>query len=423
MRIMKRGEVWYQRRRVPVRFRRVEARGEIWLSLHTDSESIARQKAPIVWQEQINAWEAKLAGEDEDAERRFAAAQELAQLRGYRYLPAGNIAQLPRDELLNRIEAVPVRNGKVDTIEAAAVLGGVPKPPITFSRALKLYWELARDRTINKSSDQVRRWENPRKKAIRNLIAVIGDKPISDLNGDDMLEFRNWWLERMQHEKLTPNSANKDLTHIGDVLKTVNRMKRLGLVLPLTDLAFKEGKKRTRPSFSDAWIRDKLLAPGALDGLDDEARTIVLVMVNTGLRPSEIAGLRPSEIQLEDVYPHIALKPLGRELKSNNADRVMPLLGISLKAMKSFPEGFPSFRESSATLSDTVNTYFKSNGLKETPLHTLYCLRHSFEDRLLAAGIDERIRRDLMGHALGRERYGAGGKLQHVTGLLAPISF
>ena len=58
----------------------------------------------------------------------------------------------------------------------------------------------------------------------------------------------------------------------------------------------------------------------------------------------------------------------------------------------------------------------------ETEQHRLYGLRHAFEDRLLAAGVDERIRRDLMGHALERERYGEGAKLEQMLSLLEPIA-
>ena len=38
-----------------------------------------------------------------------------------------------------------------------------------------------------------------------------------------------------------------------------------------------------------------------------------------------------------------------------------------------------------------------------------------FEDRLLAAGVDERVRRDLTGHSLGGlQRYGAGLPLKTI---------
>lgn len=107
-----------------------------------------------------------------------------------------------------------------------------------------------------------------------------------------MLDFRAWWLDRIEAGEVEPSTANKDLVHLGDVLKTVVRMKRLGIVLPLDGLSFKEGEAGQRPSFSPRWIKDKLLAPGALDGLNDEVRAILLVMVNTGARPSDVACCR-----------------------------------------------------------------------------------------------------------------------------------
>lgn len=414
MSIVRRASTFHLRKRVPLRYRRVEPRVTVWISLHTDSESVAKSKAPIAWQHLIEAWEAKLAGDTGDAERRFEAARELAAARGYRYMPAPQVATLPREELLARIEAIPIRNDAPDKREAAAILGGTPEPKITVSRALELYWTLAADRAMGKSEDQIRRWKNPRKKAVANFIAVVGDKALADISGDDMLDFRQWWLEKMESEDLTPNSANKDLIHLGDVMKTINKLKRLGLVLPLTDLSFKEGEKRQRPPFSVKWIKDKLLAPGALAGLNTEARCIVLGMVNTGYRPSEGAALTAAQIRLDHKVPHISIEPVGRQLKSAYARRVIPLAGVSLDAFRECPKGFPRYADNPG-LSATVNKFLRSNGLMETPDHVLYSLRHSFEDRMLAAGIDDRIRRDLFGHTLTRERYGHGASLEHLA--------
>ncbi len=290
------------------------------------------------------------------------------------------------------------------------------------SRALDLYWKLAADKALGKSGDQLRRWRNPRIKAVRNFVSVVGDKPLAEISADDMLDFRAWWLDRLEARGLTPNSANKDLIHLGDVLKTVNRMKRLGLALPLGELSFKEGEAKTRPPFSDAWIRDKLLAAGALDGLNTEARCIVLGMVNTGYRPSEGATLLPAHIRLDAEVPHVEILPEGRQVKSAYAKRVIPLAGVSLEAFRSCPEGFPRYRDKPG-LSATVNKFLRENGLCETPGHTLYSLRHAFEDRLLAAGVDDRIRRDLMGHRLDRERYGKGASLDHLARIVQAASF
>jgi integrase len=324
--------------------------------------------------------------------------------------------------LLARVEAAVGQDGEPDLREASAVLGALAEPPITVTKALELYWGLAADRTIGKSVDQLRRWKNPRIKAVRNFVDVVGDKALPDIQGDDMLDFRSWWLNRLETSGLTANSANKDLIHLGDVLKTVNKMKRLGLILPLSDLSFKEGETRQRPPFSEAWIREKLLKPGALGGLNTDARCILLGMINTGYRPSEAAPMTSSQIRLDVDVPHISIEPISGHLKSLNARRVIPLVGVSLEAFRQCPSGFPRYRNNSSSLSATVNKFLRSHGLMETPDHSLYSLRHSFEDRLLAVGIDERIRRDLFGHALNRERYGHGATLAKLQDVVQKVA-
>ncbi|WP_417600052.1 integrase [Pararhodobacter oceanensis] len=421
MKFTKRNNILYLRKRVPRRYAMIEPREYVWISLHTDLEDVAKRKAPNIWDEMLEAWEAKLHGDDDDAEVRFEAARDLAAIRGYRYLPAAQVAKLPRKELFNRVKSVRRSDGSIDQTEAAALLGGAKKPEVTISRALEMFWTLAHDRIRGKSKEQIRVWRNLRMKAVKNLIDVIGDRPIADITGDDMLDFRQWWQDRIDEGNLKAGSANKDLAYIGSILRTVNKMKRLGLNLPLSDLRIKEGDKKTRPSFSREWIRDKILAPGVLDGLNIEARGILLGMVNTGYRPSEGACMTSAQIILDHTVPQISIEPVGRTLKSQYARRQIPLLGVSLEAFKMCPDGFPRYANSSS-LSATINKYMRENGLMETPEHTLYGLRHSFEDRMLDAGIDDRVRRDLFGHSLSRERYGQGASLEQARDLLKPVA-
>lgn len=417
-----RGKYYQLYKRVPKRYAAIEHRTFVWLSLHTDSKSIAESKADGAWAQMVAAWEARLAGDQTDAVKRFDAARELAAVRGFRYMDAATVAQRPLEDVIRRVQAVPSKNGIPDRLEAAALLGGASSEGIKVSTSLDLYWKLAADKTLGKSEDQLRRWRNPRIKAVKNFIAVVADKPIAEITGDDMLDFRSWWLDRITAGEVSTNAANKDLVHLGDVLKTVNKMKRLGLVLPLSDLSFKEGEAGKRPPFSIKFISEKLLAPSALDGLNPEARGILLTMINTGARPSELAGLTSKCIRLDHDVPHISIEPVERQLKSANARRVIALAGVSLDALSGFRDGFPRYRKSSASLSATVNKFLRANGLTETPDHTLYSLRHSFEDRLLAAGVDERIRRDLLGHALNRERYGAGASLEHLRDIVTKVA-
>lgn len=424
MSVIRRGNQWCLRRRVPVRFRGVEARREVWISLQTDSRRLANEKAAAVWEAQIASWEAEISGNGDDALKHFEAVQALAASKGLRYMPVDQVAQLPIEKLLDRIEAIANRDQRPEPVQAAAVLGTVRVPTPSVTQALETYWALAKDKTFGKSEDQKRRWENPRKKAVRNFIQVVGNKPLDEITADDMLEFRSWWQDRIEAGGLTPNSANKDLIHLGEVLKTVNRMKRLELDLPLSGLAFKEGEKAERPPFSEGWIRTRLLRPDALMGLNPEARAILLGMINTGYRPSEAACAAPDQICLDAEIPHLIIKSRAdRAIKNRNSKRIIPLVGVSLEAFRAFPDGFPSYRDSDATLSSTVNKFLRTNGLMESDKHVMYSLRHSFEDRLLRAGVDERVRRDLMGHGLERERYGQGGGLAFMAEMVERIAF
>lgn len=420
-----RGDQFYLYRRTPARYASVESRDRILVALSTDSLAEAERKAAEVWDQMVEAWEAKLDGRNDYAEARMAAARRLAKRRGYRYLDAPEVAHLPIDQLLRRIESVVDQRGRLDMKEADAALGLVPQSTITVKQAYDEFYSVAEDRLIGKNDDQLRRHRAPRLKATRNFIEAVEDKPIADITTDDMFVFRNWLLEKVARGSLKPASANKDITYLGSMWRAVARAKGISLKFETNGVQLKAVKTRktARPPFSDGWIRTKLLADGALAGLNTDARLILLGMINTGYRPSEGAGLLPDEIRLDANVPHILIQPnANRHLKNENSERYIPLTGISLEAFRQAKLGFPRYARTSASLSATVNKFLAENRLLETPAHSMYSLRHAFEDRMLVAGIDERIRRDLMGHGLKRERYGAGGDMEHVHGLLLPLA-
>lgn len=151
MSIFKRGGRYQLRRRVPRRYRSIEPRGTIWVSLHTDSETVARSKADRAWSQLTEAWEARLAGDTAAAEKSYEAAQELARIRGFRYLDIGLVSHLPVEALVKRVEAVKDVQCAPDTFEASALLErcrnpGLPsRRPSTFTgrwRGRK-YWARA----------------------------------------------------------------------------------------------------------------------------------------------------------------------------------------------------------------------------------------------------------------------------------------
>ena len=193
MSLILRGSTYHLKKRVPERFSRVETRAEVWISLKTDSATDAKEKATAAWRQMLASWEALLLGRSDDAAERYKAARDLAQARGFRYVPSDRVASLPFDTLLERIEAAMDAGGKMDRAVAPALLGTVKKPELRLSGALDAYWEISADKTKGKSADQIRRWRNPRIKAFKNLIDVVGDLPVAEISTDDLMDFRTWW--------------------------------------------------------------------------------------------------------------------------------------------------------------------------------------------------------------------------------------
>lgn len=124
--------------------------------------------------------------------------------------------------------------------------------------------------------------------------------------------------------------------------------------------------------------------------MNDEARAIVLAMIETGCRPSEIANLTEAQIFLSDAVPHIMIMPNlepgnPREVKTANSIRAIPLVGVSLEAIKKYPTGFRRYRDKETHMSNTLNKYFRENKLFPSDEHKIHSIRHSFSDRMTVA--------------------------------------
>ena len=408
MSITRRGKkgLFTHSRRVPCRYGQVEKRTLVRTSLRTSDELLARSKAAELEIAQNARWEALLAGQNLEAEKYCAELVNIADSRGIVYLPSKQVADLPLADIFRRVELA-----NEDNTTADAALGKVELPKLPLSKFFGEYETLVPDQLTQKSQDQIRRWRNPRLKAIRNLLEIAGDVEAQKLTRDSVLQFRKWWWDRISTGDVGPNSANKEFQYLSAMFNKVSLMKGWDCPNPFRGIRFAQ-PDNARPPFSAKWISQKFLGEGALVGLNDEARDIFFVMVNTGLRPSEIIGLQAEHIHLEQSIPHIEIKPEGRELKTRHSERVMPLVGVSLAAMKRNPTGFPRYRGKPTIWSNAANKFLKENDLLETPQHSAYSLRHSLSDRLQNAGCEDRTRKEIMGHRPEGIVYGRGASLE-----------
>lgn len=162
-----------------------------------------------------------------------------------------------------------------------------------------------------------------------------------------------------------------------------------------------------------------ILAEGVLDDLNEEARAILQVTAETGLRVSEACNLSEATIQLNAEIPFVAIK----KGKTSQAVRDVPLVGVALEALRRHPKGFPRYFDKADSLSATVNKFLESRKLLVEEGQSLYSLRHTFEDRLQEVEAPEKVITYLMGHQWHREKYGKGPKLEQKAKWMKKIAF
>ncbi|WP_026941341.1 site-specific integrase [Hellea balneolensis] len=214
---------------------------------------------------------------------------------------------------------------------------------------------------------------------------------------------------------MSGSSANRDLgnlrklyrryfEHIGDE----NRQN------PFLNLRFASPKLQQVQPFSDDWVRSKILASNMFKGLNREAALLCLAMIETGCRPNDFANIEPENIRLDDEIPYIRIRSSSKQpLKSTASVREIPLIGVSLEAMKCAPNGFPHYQDRGYLLSQTLLKGFKVIELLPTTSHRIYSFRNSFEKRMLEGGLDWGLRCTLMGHRNPRPEYRDGGSLKY----------
>lgn len=414
-------------RRVPTNVSAQDKRGTIRISLKTRDHSKALIMARGHDQANNALWSALLAGDRAPADswEQYEASIALSVALGYAFKPMDAIVTGPSTQLLARMDAA---RGKIDTpAQAKAILGGVGRPQLSLSGLWLAYWRHKLPETAGMSPSQLKKHRLPRQRAIKYLIEQIGDKRISEIDRADALQFRGFWAEKIKDEDLTAYAANRCFSDIKGMLTVIDSALQTQFNTVWAGIRIKATQKtrmKTRPAFSDEFIQHQILAPGALDCLNFEARMIFYATIETGLRPGEVANARAEDIILGAEIPliRVAIRD-DRWQKTDNSVREIPLVGVSLWALEQCPKGFLRYFDKSDSLSATVNKALKIAGLRPTPDHTAYSMRHSFQDRILAAEASNRLQSDLMGHEFNGTAYGAGASLEQKLKLLDSIKF
>lgn len=417
------GYYWYKRR-VPKLLAHLDARApQIRMTLKTKEKTLARRKRDQLEAADDVLWASFIVGQNDPARLRYDAAVRRVEAMDFAFHSSAVLEHVPDYDELDRrfatIKELGIRNDVGDPL-----LGAIDVPKTTVTKAFDIYCtEIVADELVGKSQVQKDQWKKVKLRAVNNFKRLVSDKAMEDITVDDAKKVYLYWLGRIVPKKGEPktasaNSGNRDLGNMRVLheayFKYQGDSKRPN---PFDGFGFSQKNKRSRPPIPTEWIRDVIMKSGALAGMNEEARGILLIMIETGARPSEICNLEPVNIRWSAKVPHLSFEPREdpddpRELKTESSRRLVPLVGVALAAAERHKAGFPRYRDRENDLSDAVNKFLSENGLFPTKAHTFYSFRHSFEDRMKEGGIDVELRKILMGHTVDRPKYGSGGGLE-----------
>lgn len=420
---------WYLIKRVPREFEAHDKRGLVMLStgIRIVDDPYARSARRTVQEldETLRRyWVDLKAGVDPDVRGRYERALEAAVQVGVPYLPAQQVSALPLVDLVKRVEVLDHPAGIEDERVVAGVLGGVAPPGLKLSEMGAEYERIVAASLKDKSERQLQKWRVPLLTAINTFIEVVGgDRGMGDLTRRDALALRAYWQQRIVKGEVEIDTANRSIGHVKVIYAAINESQQLELPPLFDKLRFRGAQEKQRVAFAAEFVQNRILCEGALGDLNAEARRVVYVVAETGLRLSEACNLTESTIRLDDRVPHVQVRPEGREMKTAQSRRDIPLVGVALMAMREQPGGFPRYRDKADSLSALVNKVMEAHGLRLEEGQSLYSLRHTFEDRLTAVEAPEKVVAALMGHKWHRPRYGLGPSLEQKRSWLERIAF
>ena len=422
--------VYFYYRRVPKAVQHLDRRGVIRISLSTTDEVEARVAARRLDRELEDLWAALAMGHDTTAAfERYEAAVSVAKMLGFSYRPVREIGAASIEEIVERVLAAKSRRNEPAVVEA--ILGGAPDPDVMVSDLWKVYHRHRAAELKGMSPRQLEKHRRSRERAMENVQAVLGNMALKDITRGDVRRYRDSWAERVAAGEITAETANRGFADVKGMISVVDEALQTEFSTPWRSMNIRrrgknKEKKRTRPPYSSDFIQTKLLRPGVLNGLNLDARLIVYTMVETGLRLGEACNLRGHGIDvfIDAKIPYVEIEERDdREQKTAYSIRRVPLVGVSLWALRQAKHGFKRYFDKGDSASAVINKFLRENGLRPSPKHSVYSLRHSFQDRLLAAGAPDRLQTDLMGHEFDREVYGEGASMEQKLELLTRIKF
>ena len=107
-------------------------------------------------------------------------------------------------------------------------------------------------------------------------------------------------------------------------------------------------------AYAPSFVQSRFLADGMFDDINAEARRIIYLIVETGIRISEACAPNRDTIHLNGSIPYIEVSDENQETKTAHSIRQIPLVGVALMAMRAQPNGFPRYWDNPTHCSNTI---------------------------------------------------------------------
>ncbi len=420
---------WYFRRRIPDDLRKhypAKKNGYLIFSLQTKDASKAAQVANRQSLEQDALWASLRDGSVSEGPELVRAANALLGSFG---IKAGQYAEYQKakleperfmEELRYQADARELVHNTVDWADdlpplhrLAADLYYGKKEPFFLSAAITEFQEL-------KGEDPSSKGGKLRRSVVSGFIAQFGDLPI-DLY---TRESANGFVKFLTDKGNKTATIKRRLNSIRPVFSQMSRERELDdkKIFEAVNIPNEGEDQRERLPFSATEIG--LIQKACLEK-DDDLRWLVGVLCDTGLRLAEAVGLKEEDVFLDVPDPYISVRPNeARRLKTKGSERNVPLVGVSLWAIKRaktkasngfmFPR-YIDFSEEvlankSTHASNALAKWLRTLQIADSKQKSCHSFRHSVQDRLRDVQTPEELRNAICGwtnKGIG-EGYGKG---------------
>jgi integrase len=266
-----------------------------------------------------------------------------------------------------------------------------PAERLSFSEAIERYLEHVS--TKKRPNSEIR--DRISAKAI--LDGFGRSLSLVDINAQRLVAYRDARLK-----SVSPSTLQKEFALLSHLFNIARREWGLLVTNPVSEV--------TRPKVNNS--RTRFLTKEEAQKLLDVAQTsrnkklypYLLLMMHSGMRPSEAAGLRWNDVDLEARLVKLKI--------TKTVMRYVPLTEVAEKVLRSIrpvdagKETFVFLPQGSPLLGKTLtrpNLYFRRSfytvrikaGLEDVHLHDL---RHTAASHLLMAGVDLRTLAEILGH-------------------------